>query len=112
MGGISELATKIGRSHSYVIKYIMLLELPQDIIDFVNTQQLDSSVQKKRFPIKDKTKQSEIATLVVNKQLSSKDVRRIVQDIHQLNTTNVGRDQQDSPKGTRRIERPLNKSEY
>jgi hypothetical protein len=46
----------------------------------------------------------------VNKQLSSKDVRRIVQDIHQLNTTNVGRDQQDSPRDTRRIERPLNKS--
>ena len=109
-GGISELATKIGRSHSYVIKYIMLLELPQDIIDFVNTQQLDSSAAQELFPIKDKTKQSEIATLVVNKQLSSKDVRRIVQDIHQLNTTNVGRDQQDSPRGTRRIERPLNKS--
>jgi ParB family transcriptional regulator, chromosome partitioning protein len=109
-GGISELATKIGRSHSYVIKHNMLLKLPQDIIDFVNTQQLDSSAAQELFSIKDKTKQSEIATLVVNKQLSSKDVRRIVQDIHQLNTTNVGRDQQDSPRDTRRIERPLNKS--
>lgn len=109
-GGISELATKIGRSHSYVIKHIMLLKLPQDIIDFVNTQQLDSSAAQELFPIKDKSKQSEIATLVVNKQLSSKDVRRIVQDIHQLNTTNVGRDQQGSPRDTRRIERPLNKS--
>ena len=33
-----------------------------------------------------------------------------MQDIHQLNTTNVGRDQQDSPWDTRRIERPMNKS--
>lgn len=109
-GGISELATKIGRSHSYVIKHIMLLELPKDIIDLVTTQQLDSSAAQELFPIKDKSKQSEIATLVVNKQLGSKDVRRIVQDLHQLNTTNVGRDQQGSPRDTRRIERPLNKS--
>ena len=47
----------------------MLLELPQDIIDFVNTQQLDSSAAQELFPIKDKTKQSEIATLIVYKQL-------------------------------------------
>lgn len=115
MGGISELATKIGRSHSYVIKHIMLLELPKDIIDLVTTQQLDSSAAQELFPIKDKSKQSEIATLVVNKQLGSKDVRRIVQDLHKLNTTNVGGDQQGSPRDTRRIEqrrieRPLNKS--
>ncbi|MFZ0698423.1 MAG: ParB/RepB/Spo0J family partition protein [Nitrososphaeraceae archaeon] len=109
-GGISELATKIGRSHSYVIKHIMLLELPKDIIDLVTTQQLDSSAAQELFPIKDKSKQSEIATLVVNKQLGSKDVRRIVQDLHQLNTTNVGGDQQGIPRDTRRIERPLNKS--
>ena len=109
-GGISELATKIGRSHSYVIKHIMLLELPEDIIDLVTTQQLDPSAAQELFPIKDKSKQSEIATLVVNKQLGSKDVRRIVQDLHKLNTTNVGGDQQDSPRDTRRIERPLNKS--
>ena len=110
MGGISELATKIGRSHSYVIKHIMLLELPKDIIDLVTTQQLDSSVAQELFPIKDRSNQSEIATLVVNKQLGSKDVRRIVQDLHQLNTTNVGGDQQGSTRDTRRIERPLNKS--
>jgi ParB family transcriptional regulator, chromosome partitioning protein len=109
-GGISELATKIGRSHSYVIKHIMLLKLPQDIIDLVNTQQLATSAAQELFSIKDKSKQSEIATLVVNKQLSSKNVRRVVQDIHQLNTTNVGRDQQDSLRDTRRIERLLNKS--
>ena len=109
-GGISELATKIGRSHSYVIKHIMLLELPKDIIDLVTTQQLDSSAAQELFPIKDKSKQSEIATLVVNKQLGSKDVRRIVQDLHQLNTTNVGGDRQGSPRDTRRIEGPLNKS--
>jgi len=109
-GGISELATKIGRSHSYVIKHIMLLKLPQDIIDFVSTQQLDYSAAQELFSIKDKSKQSEIATLVVNKQLGSKDVRRIVQDLHQLKTTNVGGDQQGIPRDTRRIERPLNKS--
>jgi ParB family transcriptional regulator, chromosome partitioning protein len=42
-GGISELASKLGRSHSYIIKRIMLLDLPQDIIDFVNNRQLTPS---------------------------------------------------------------------
>jgi ParB family chromosome partitioning protein len=50
-GGISELSSKIGRSHSYVIKHIMLLDLPQDIIEFINNQQMDPSTAQELFPI-------------------------------------------------------------
>jgi ParB family transcriptional regulator, chromosome partitioning protein len=78
-GGISELASKLGRSHSYIIKRIMLLDLPQDIIDFINNRQLTPSAAEELFPIRDESKQSELAKLIVDRQLSSKEARKVVQ---------------------------------
>ena len=77
-GGISELASKLGRSHSYIIKRIMLLDLPQDIIDFINNRQLTPSAAVELFPIRDESKQSELAKLIVDRQLSSKEARKVV----------------------------------
>ncbi|MFL6371321.1 MAG: ParB/RepB/Spo0J family partition protein [Nitrososphaeraceae archaeon] len=77
-GGISELASKLGRSHSYIIKRIMLLDLPQDIIDFINNRQLTPSAAEELFPIKDESKQSELAKLIVDRQLSSKEAREVL----------------------------------
>ena len=77
-GGISELASKLGRSHSYIIKRIMLLDLPQDIIDFINNRQLTPSTAEELFPIRDESKRSELAKVIVAKQLSSKEARKVV----------------------------------
>lgn len=77
-GGISELASKLGRSHSYIIKRIMLLNLPQDIIDFINNRQLTPSAAEELFPIRNESKQSELAKLIVDRQLSSKEARNVV----------------------------------
>lgn len=109
-GGLTELASNIGRSHSYIIKHIMLLDLPQDIINLINSQQLDPSTAQELFPVKDIIKQSEIAKMVISKQLSSKDVRQIVHGIHELDadTTNIRYSQQS--KHTRRTESALNKA--
>jgi ParB family transcriptional regulator, chromosome partitioning protein len=113
-GGISELASIIGRSHSYIIKHIMLLDLPPDVVDFINKQKLEISSAQELFPIKDSSKQSELAEIIVNKQLSSKDVRHIVKDIKNqpdFATSNVEYDHHDRYKqDTRKIERSLNKS--
>ena len=77
-GGISELASKLGRSHSYIIKRIMLLDLPQDIIAFINNRQLTPSAAEELFPIRDESKRSELAKLIVDRHLSSKEARKIV----------------------------------
>ena len=77
-GGVSELASKLGRSHSYIIKRITLLDLPQDIIDFINNRQLTPSAAEELFPIRDGSKQSELAKLIVDRQLSSKEARKVV----------------------------------
>lgn len=113
-GGISELASIIGRSHSYIIKHIMLLDLPPDVVDFINKQKLEISSAQELFPIKDSSKQSELAEVIVNKQLSSKDVRHIVKDIKNQSdfaTSNIEYDHHNKYKqDTRKIERSLNKS--
>lgn len=77
-GGISELASKLGRSNSYIIKRIMLLNLPQDIIDFIDNRQLTPSAAEELFPIRDESKQSKLAKLIVDRQLSSKEARKVV----------------------------------
>jgi ParB family chromosome partitioning protein len=77
-GGISELASILGRSHSYIIKRITLLDLPQDIIDFINNRQLTPSAAEELFSIRDESKQSELAKLIVDRQLSSKEAREVV----------------------------------
>ena len=79
-GGISELASILGRSHSYVIKRITLLDLPQDIIDFINNRQLTASAAEELFSIRDESKQSELAKLIVDRQLSSKEARKVVRN--------------------------------
>lgn len=111
-GGISELASIIGRSHSYIIKHIMLLDLPSDVVDFINKQKLEISSAQELFPIKDSSKQSELAATIVEKQLSSKDVRHIVNDIKNQSDviTSDTRHNKKYKQGTREIERSLNKS--
>jgi ParB family transcriptional regulator, chromosome partitioning protein len=111
-GGISELASIIGRSHSYIIKHIMLLDLPSDVVDFINKQELEISSAQELFPIKDSSKQSELAATIVEKQLSSKDVRHIVNDIKNQSDviTSDTRHNKKCKQGTGEIERSLNKS--
>jgi ParB family chromosome partitioning protein len=58
-GGISGLASKIGRSHSYIVKPIMLLELPRDVLALITSQELNASTAQKLFPIKNYSKQSD-----------------------------------------------------
>jgi HTH domain found in ParB protein len=56
----------------------MLLNLPQDIIDFINNRQLTPSAAEELFPIRNESKQSELAKLIVDRQLSSKEARNVV----------------------------------
>ena len=88
-GGISELASKLGRSHTYIIKRIMLLDLPQDIIDFINNRQLTPSAAEELFPITDDSKQSELAKLIVDRQLSSKEARNVVRSTKNQPVTTI-----------------------
>ena len=57
-GGVSELASRIGKSVSYITKRIKLLKLPNDVLETITSHTLDTSVAEELFSIKDKVKQS------------------------------------------------------
>jgi hypothetical protein len=56
----------------------MLLDLPQDIINFINSRQLKPSTAQELFPIRDDSERSELAKVIADTQLSSKEARRVV----------------------------------
>jgi ParB family chromosome partitioning protein len=110
-GGISELASKIGRTHSYIVKHIMLLELPRDVQALITSQELNASSAQELFPLKNYSLQSKVAKTIVAKKLSSKNTRFLVNDLKRqselyiFNTEHHDRDEE-----IRKIERSLVKS--
>lgn len=72
---------KIGKSISYIIKRIKLLNLPIDIQNSIINHTLDTSTAEELFVTKDKTRQSAVASLVANRRLSLKKTREILKDL-------------------------------
>jgi len=77
-GGASELSSKIGKSVSYITKKIKLLDLPPDVIDSIISSAINTSTAEELLHIKDKSKQSELAHLVSNKNLSMRETRNML----------------------------------
>lgn len=76
-GGISDLATKLGKSVSYVDKRIRLLDLPADVVDSLSAGSLSVSVGDELLPLKEKEQQSKLAELIKKRKLSSRQVREL-----------------------------------
>jgi ParB family chromosome partitioning protein len=76
-GGISDLATKLGKSVSYVDKRIRLLELPADVVDSLSAGSISVSVGDELLPLKEKEQQSKLAELIKKRKLSSRQVREL-----------------------------------
>jgi ParB family chromosome partitioning protein len=77
-GGISVLARKVGKSPSYITKRIKLLNLPEDVIDSLSATSLNASVAEELLPVKDPSKQSELANLIIRRHLSLRKARELV----------------------------------
>jgi ParB family transcriptional regulator, chromosome partitioning protein len=86
-GGISELALKIGKSVAYVDRRLKLLELPADVIESISLSNISASAAEELITLKDKGKQTEIAKLIKEKEISSRAVRNMVKDIKKNNSS-------------------------
>jgi ParB family chromosome partitioning protein len=78
-GGVSELASKLSKSPSYVSKRIRLLDLPQDVLQLICESEISISVGEELLSL-ERNKQSKLASLVVDKSLSSKKLRSIIKE--------------------------------
>ena len=80
-GGISELAEKIGKSTSYVDRRLQLLNLPKDVLDSISGSLVSPTIGVELITLKDKQQQSDLTKLVLQRKLSSREVRNLVKDI-------------------------------
>ncbi len=79
-GSIADLASKIGKSSSYITKRIGLLNLPDDVLEAVKNSSLNPSSAEELLSIKDNRKQSHLGGLIVKRRLSTKQVRYLVKN--------------------------------
>lgn len=79
-GSLSRLATKIGKSPSYITRRISLLKLPDDLQQKIMNSSLSPSVAQELIPLDNPAEQSQIANSIVENNLSLKEVRKIVKD--------------------------------
>jgi len=77
-GSVSELAKKISKSPSYVSKRIRLLELPSEVINLVSESEIDVSTAQELLTIKDKQEQENLALMIKDGHLTSRNVRQLV----------------------------------
>ncbi|MGH9972441.1 MAG: ParB/RepB/Spo0J family partition protein [Nitrososphaeraceae archaeon] len=79
-GGVSELAQKLSKSPGYVSRRMKLVELPKDVIELISKSEISVSIAEELLSVKDKYKQSKLAVMIRNKQLSSRDTRGLIKD--------------------------------
>lgn len=80
-GGISELASRIGKSPSYITKRIRLLSLHSDILDSITNSVIHTSTAEELSYVKDKSKQQKLASLISEGRLSIKETRGLLKNI-------------------------------
>jgi ParB family transcriptional regulator, chromosome partitioning protein len=87
-GGISDLATKIGKSKGYISKRIKLLNLPSDVLRSIMSRDIAVSVAEELlFQVKDPNKQSLLSNLISNRRLSMRMTRRLIKDQDETDIT-------------------------
>lgn len=79
-GSIADLASKIGKSSSYITKRIGLLNLPDDVLEAVKNSSLKPSSAEELLSVKDKRKQSHLGDLIVKRHLSTQQVRDLAKN--------------------------------
>jgi ParB family chromosome partitioning protein len=80
-GGVSDLASRIGKSLSYITKRIKLLNLPPDVLESIMNRRLDTSIAEELFSIKDENKQSKLASLIADRRLSLRMTRKLLKNV-------------------------------
>lgn len=80
-GGISELASKISKSPSYICKRLSLLNLPTELLEEIKNSSINASIAEELIPVQDDWKRLQIAKLVIQQKLSSRATRQLVKQI-------------------------------
>ena len=73
-----EVAKKLGKSRPFVANFIRILNLPEDVLEFLENGKLSFGHARALLTIEDNKIQMEIANMVIEKQLSVRDTENLV----------------------------------
>lgn len=79
-GSMTELAKKIGKSQEYISHRILLLNLPQSVLELVSWRRLKPSVAQELLWLKDPQEQEKLARMAVDKNLTVREIRKLVSE--------------------------------
>jgi ParB family chromosome partitioning protein len=85
-GGLTDLASKISKSNTYVCRRLALLELPTELLEKVRKHEISPSTAEELIPVKNSQEQNRIADLIVAKSSSSREARKLVESSKNLST--------------------------
>lgn len=75
-----EVADKIGKSRSAITNTLRLLNLPDAIVNLVETNKLSAGHARALLGLEDTVKQKQIALVAIEKQLSVRDIENLVRE--------------------------------
>lgn len=79
-GAVSELAQKLSKSPTYVCRRLKLLELPKDVLELLSDYRINTATAAELLSVKSKARQSELAKIILERQVSSKKARAIIKE--------------------------------
>jgi ParB family chromosome partitioning protein len=83
-GGVTELASKISKSPTYVSKRLSLLHLPNELLEKVRKRDISPSTAEELIPIEGSNQQHRIADFIVKNHYSSRQVRKLIEATQKL----------------------------
>ncbi|HEY7109313.1 MAG TPA: ParB/RepB/Spo0J family partition protein [Nitrososphaeraceae archaeon] len=79
-GGITELSRKISKSPSYISKRMRILDLPAEILELLSQNEIKVTIAEELLSVKNKDRQSHLASLINNKKISLRESRKIIHE--------------------------------
>ncbi len=83
-----ELATKIGKSRSYVSNALGILSLPEDVIEYINKGHISMGHARSLSKLKDVKRIKQIANMIVDKRLTVREIEMLVKKEQKRNAIN------------------------
>ena len=90
-GQISELAYKIGKSHSYIHRRLKLLEGSPEIVDAISQKRVDPSIAEEIVSIKNQDLRTNVMTWALENKITCQQIRKMKDALDNCNviTTNL-----------------------
>ena len=76
-GQISELAYKIGKSHSYIHRRLKLLECSPEIIDAISQRRIEPSIAEEIVSIKNQDLRTNLVSLALENKITCQQIRKL-----------------------------------